>query len=402
VRPAEYRLATLIALLALLDLMVMLIAVPLVPRFEHDAHLSHLQSGTVLGAYAAAVLVLSLPAGHLADRVGARRLTIAATLLFAVATPLYAFASTFAELLALRLASGVFSAVSWTAGLAWLVASMPGSHRLRALATVNAAASGAAVAGPLVGGPAVAAFGITPTFLAVGAVAVAVAVWALVEPNHGREERHERISARAALATGLRERGFRQANAAMLFMSATASALALLAPVHLHALGIGASGIGWIFTAGSVLSVTAAIALGRAADRIDCRRVARGGCLAVASIVLFLSLGLGAVPYAAGVVLFGGAGTLLWVTTYPMCAEAADRAGIGQGIALGLLNTTWALGSMTAPAAAGFVADHADPGFAFAAAALAGVAAAAALRPDRRPLRPAAPVAATGAAGDGP
>jgi predicted MFS family arabinose efflux permease len=354
----------------------------------------------VLGAYAAAVLVLSLPAGHLADRLGARRLTIAATLLFAVATPLYAFASTFAELLALRLASGVFSAVSWTAGLAWLVSSMPASHRMRALATVNASASGAAVAGPLIGGPAVSAFGIAPTFLAVGAVAVVVAVWALVEPNRGREELHERTSPRAALASGMRERRFRQANAAMLFIACTASALALLAPVHLHARGIGASGIGWTFTAGSVLSVAVAVTLGRAADRIDRRGMARRGCVAVAAVALYLALGLGAVPYGAGIVLFTGAATFIWVTTYPMCAEAADRAGIGQGIALGLLNTTWALGSMTAPAAAGFVADHADPGLVYVAAAVAGVAAAAFLGPDRAPQRPAAALVAPGAAGD--
>src|SRR3954451_15366026 len=105
-----------------------LTAVPLIPVWEDDLGLTHVQSGMVLGAYGVAVLFLSLPAGHLADRLRPRRPTIGATLLFAATAPLYAFASSFGELLALRTVNGLFSAVSWTAGLAWLGASVPRSH----------------------------------------------------------------------------------------------------------------------------------------------------------------------------------------------------------------------------------------------------------------------------------
>jgi len=381
-RTSEIRLAVLIALLALLDLMVMLLAVPLIPRWEQTAHLSHTQSGAILGAYGTAVLVLSLPAGHLADRLGARRLTIAATILFAATTPLYAFAGSFAELLSLRLAGGLFSAVSWTAGLAWLVASVPVTHRLRTIAAVNAAASGAAVVGPLVGGPVTAALGIRPTMLGVGAVTVAVALWALLEPNHGAEERGDLRSPRSALRQGLREPLFRQANLAMLFIAVAASALALLAPLHLHGLGVGARDIGWTFTAGAITSAAVALSLGRLGGTPDRRRIARIGCAGATVVCAYLALGLSALPYGAGVVAFNGVATLLWISTYPMCSDAATRAGIGQGIALGLLNTTWAFGATVAPVAAGLVADHADAGLALGAIAVAGLATAATLRPE--------------------
>jgi len=88
VRPADVRLAALIAILAFLDLAMWLTAVPLIPVWEDQLGLSHAQSGMVLGAYGVAVLFLSLPAGHFADRLGPRRLTIAATLLFAATAPL--------------------------------------------------------------------------------------------------------------------------------------------------------------------------------------------------------------------------------------------------------------------------------------------------------------------------
>src|SRR3954462_1049114 len=83
VRPPEIRLAALIATLAFLDLAMWLTAVPLIPVWEDQLGLTPAQSGLVLGAYGASVLFLSLPAGQLADRIGPRRLTIGATLLFA-------------------------------------------------------------------------------------------------------------------------------------------------------------------------------------------------------------------------------------------------------------------------------------------------------------------------------
>src|SRR3954471_19168845 len=182
-----------------------LTAVPLIPVWEDDLGLTHVQSGMVLGAYGIAVLFLSLPAGHLADRFGPRRLTIAATLLFAATAPLYGFASSFGQLLALRTVNGLFSAVSWTAALAWLVASVPGTHRGRTLAVVNASASAASLVGPLLGGPLVTAIGLTPTMLGFGVVVLMVGIWALLEPNRGRHGRTEAISVRAALRIGRRE-----------------------------------------------------------------------------------------------------------------------------------------------------------------------------------------------------
>jgi MFS family permease len=373
VRPQEIRLAALIATLAFFDLAIWLTAIPLIPVWERDLGLTHTQSGIVLGSYGVAVLFLSLPAGHLADRLGARRLTIGAILLFAATVPLYGFASSFEELLALRLVNGLFSAVSWTAGLAWLVASVPGTYRGRTLAIVNATAAGASLAGPLIGGPLVAAIGLKPTMLAIGGVILAVGVWALAEPNRGTHQPTEHASAIGALRIGVREPGLVHAFAGIAFAASAMGVQQVLAPIHLSDLGLSSAGIGWIWTAGAGVSLLVTAYVGRRLDRIDKRATARKGVLIVMAMSCFLALGLSTTPYALGVITLLGLGTLIWTTVYPLCSDAAERAGIGQGVAMGALNTVWALASVAAPVLAGVLAEFDAPAVGYAAIAVLGL-----------------------------
>ncbi len=116
-----------------LDALLMFAIVPLLPGYVHDLHLSKTQAGLVVGIYSGAVLVGSVPVGYLAARVGARRLTIFGVALLAAATFGCAFAGGFWALLAARTGQGLSSAISWTAGMAWLSeASEPGTPRARA------------------------------------------------------------------------------------------------------------------------------------------------------------------------------------------------------------------------------------------------------------------------------
>lgn len=371
-RPPEIRLAALIATLAFFDLAMWLTAIPLIPVWERDLGISHTQSGIVLGSYGVAVLFLSLPAGHLADRFGARRLTIGATLLFAATAPLYAFASSFEELLALRLVNGLFSAVSWTAALAWLVASVPADYRGRTLAIVNASASGASLVGPLIGGPVATAIGLKPTMLGLGGTILLLGVWALAEPNRGTHAPSEHASPIAALRIGVREPGLVHAFAGIAFAASAMGVQQVLAPIHLADRGLSSAGIGWIWTGGAVVSLAVAAYVGRRLDRIDKRANARTGVLIVTVLAVFLALGLGATPYAIGIVATLGLGTLIWTTVYPLCSEAAERAGIGQGVAMGALNTVWALASVLAPISAGALAEIDVPAAGYGAIAAFG------------------------------
>src|SRR6478609_1408329 len=172
---------------------------------------------------------------------------------------MYAFATSFGELLALRTVNGLFSAVSWTAGLAWLVASVPVTHRGRTLAVVNASASAASLVGPLLGGPVVAAIGLKPTMLGFGFVVLLVGIWALLEPNRGGRQATEGVSAREALRTGLREPRLVHAFVGIAFAASAMGVQQVLAPIHLTDEGLSSAAIGWIWTLGAALSVTVAM-----------------------------------------------------------------------------------------------------------------------------------------------
>src|SRR4249919_2314790 len=104
--------------------------VPILPVYAHRFGLSGLQQGMVLGATGLATLAVSLPAGALSDRFGARRLTLWAGWLMSVALFTQAVADSFPFLLAARLVFGIGFAVIWTAGLSWLSGAAPGGPGL--------------------------------------------------------------------------------------------------------------------------------------------------------------------------------------------------------------------------------------------------------------------------------
>src|SRR5579863_1051989 len=122
--------------------------IPVMPVYAHRLGLSGFQEGMVLAATGLASLAVSVPAGTLADRFGARRITLAAGLLMAAATFGQALAGSFPALLAARLAFGAGYGVLWTAGLCWLAA----ADGPRALSGSVASAGVGGVAGPAVSG----------------------------------------------------------------------------------------------------------------------------------------------------------------------------------------------------------------------------------------------------------
>jgi len=121
--------------------------VPLIPDFAARFSLSDVESGALIAATGLATLVVSLPAGLLADRLGARRLTLLAGWTMAAAAFGQALAPTYAVLLGSRVVFGLGFGIVWTAGLAWLSAATAGDRPPPALGTtVTTAGVGIVVA----------------------------------------------------------------------------------------------------------------------------------------------------------------------------------------------------------------------------------------------------------------
>jgi MFS family permease len=344
--------------------------VPVVPVYAHRFGLSGLQQGLVLGATGLASLAVSLPAGVFADRFGARRLTLWAGVLMAIAMLIQALAGSFVILLLARLLFGIGYAVVWTAGLSWLAEAAPEGQGLSG--SVASAGLGG-VAGPALAGVMVQYFGLGSPFLAAavcfavltGALALFRTPLAVPAPSA-----HMARSLRAATS----DRMTLAAAAAIVTAGGTTGVSALLVPSQLHADGAPPGRIGLVFAmAGLVFVAGSALTayVGRRAVRTS---VILAGMLALA--LAFSPAALTSAPIAIVAMLCAttAARSVLWTVSYPLAAAGAERSGAGLGVVMGLLNGIWALTVLLGPLVAGIAAQVASPQAVFAMTAAACIA----------------------------
>ena len=365
----------LVGLLVFFDLVLWFAVAPLLPGWEHSLHLSKAQSGIVVGAYSAAVLLASVPAGSLADRFGPRRVTIAATILFAIAAPLHAFVGSFAELVGLRFMAGVFSAVSWSAALAWAIGSVPPARRGRTAAMINAGLPIGAIAGPLFGGPLVHLVGQKAAMGGLGVFVLALGAVASREPEVGAPG-HEHIPLRDSIKTVARDPWLLSANVALVVLAIAGTTTQTLGSLHLNHHGVSQSGVGAAFTAVAVAGAITTLTIARFSDRLNRLKLVGIGTLLLAPTMGVMALPLGVGAFVVAMVAVGIAQSIGFTASYPLAADGAERAGVGQGVAMGLLSVSWGVGALIGPVATGTVAEFAGDATAFAlAGALALVAA---------------------------
>jgi len=361
--------------------------VPILPVYAHQFGLTGVQQGMVLGATGLATLAVSVPAGALSDRLGARRLTLWAGWLMSIALSAQAVAGSFPVLLAARLGFGIGFAVIWTAGLSWLAEAAPGGAGLGG--TVASAGAGGVV-GPALSGMAVQYFGLMSPFLAVAAgFAVLTLVLGLLQMRviAPAPPAHMGTSLRAATT----DRRTIVAAAAIVTAGGTTGVSALLVPAELHVAGASPGQIGLVFALGGVLFVVASMLTTTAGNRAVRMSVVMAGMLALA-FALSPAV-LASTPFA--IVTMQCATTamrsVLWTVSYPLAAAGSERSGAGIGVVMGLLNGVWAATVLLGPLAAGLAAGRlsAQAVFGLTAAACLAILAVTVLAagPLRRPAR---------------
>jgi MFS family permease len=365
---AMQRMVILVSAIVLLDLATFSAIIPLLPRFTDELGLSKTEAGILVGAYSFAVVALAVPIGHVSDRVGPRTVTIAGTLLMAAATAALALAGSFWVLAASRFAQGAASCAAWSAGLAWLAARAPADRRGATIAWANAAAMTGMVAGPLVGGVLTGRFGVGPTFGAVTGISLVLAAWCLLErPAAIEDDREHRVL--RGMKVSVEDRLISLSLLTIALVSVVSSSLQVLLSLELHDLGASRDLIGALFAGAALLGAVAIVASGRGGDRIGRVRLAAmaGGALAIVTLGLVLPLPLAGV--AAALLVIGPVQSVLYGVGYPLGADGADRAGVGQGLVLGVINLAWGVGAVIGPVAGASLADRLGNGASYAALA---------------------------------
>ena len=345
--------------------------VPLLPRLNHVHHLSPSADALILAAPGLATLAISLPAGALADRLGARRLTIAATTLMAFAA-LGQAAPSYPLLIAGRLAFGLAYGVAWTTGVAWLSGTQ-GRAGSPSLGAVASSAAVGMVAGPAIGGVLADALGLASPFLAVAAQSAGLAVALQGQPREHRRAEAVRPPSRSDFANVVRHPGVLTAAAVLAISGAVGGVTQLLLPLQLHHVGFSASATGLAFSGAAgvyIVVSTLTVKLGHRATTVRAATVA-GLALAVSPLPAAFHSGAGAL---IGVLLLTTTPRAVVSTVaYPLATESAARAELGDGLVIGMLNGTWATGLVLAPLLAGALDQIAGPGVAYLAAIVPGV-----------------------------
>ena len=329
--------------------------VPLVPAFAHRFSLSPLQSGVLLASASVAILLVSVPAGMIGERLGARRVTLAAVAVLAVADAGQGLAGTFWELLAARTLFGVGFGALWTTGVAWLTEAARERQGQVLSLTVTTAGLGAVV-GPAFAGVLVQRYGLAAPFAVAAAItALLGAGLALDRSGTGRSAAPAQATARAIIAA-MRERRVTASLALMGLGGLLGGAVNLLVPLQLHQNGVTTAAIGAAFAASAVLFIASSAVVAQLGDRAARASVGAGATAIAAAILLIVLVSTSTAAVVAFLIVRGPVSAVIYTVTFPLGVRGAREAGIGVATMAALLNIVWALSTLVAPILAGALA----------------------------------------------
>jgi MFS family permease len=344
------RLVLLLAVLVAVDTMLYTALTPLLPHLAHELGLSKARAGVLVAAYAAGALVAGFAGGVAATRLGPKRAVLIGLTSMVIAGIGFASAGSFWSLFAARIFQGAGSGFTWAGAFAWLLAATPRERRGEMIGTAMGAATFGAMLGPVVGAAA-ALLGRGVVFGSIAVLSIGLIVWTLQLTSTPAEP--TRFS---RMLDALRNGTFL---AGMLLMTLGAllfGILAVLAPLHLAAAGWEAAAVGAVWLVAAGLETVQAPFTGRLTDRrgpwLPTQIALAGGAV----LTLVLATGARPLVYVPALVvaaLFYGA---LFTTAFALLAEGAERVGLPQGMAFGLMNVAWALGAAAGPAVGGAIA----------------------------------------------
>jgi MFS family permease len=325
--------------------------VPLLPGYAHEFGLSKTAAGVLVGAYAAGAVLGALPGGIAAAKYGPRRALLFGLAIMGAASLAFGFAGEAWTLGLARLAQGLGGSLAWAGALTWLIAGTPRERRGEMLGT----AIGSAIFGALLG-PAVGALahhvGPRPVFVALAGLSVVLGAFALRLPPADAEPPR-----RGAVARAVREPQVLGALWLMTIPALVFGVVGVLAPLALDEAGWTAAAIAIAWIASAAIEMVIAPLIGRVSDRrgrLLPLRVSLAGAVAVLVAFSVADRPAAVVPV---LILSGVTFGAFWAPAMALLADAAERIGLAQGLAFGLMNAAWGAGNAIGPSIGGALAD---------------------------------------------
>ena len=289
------------------------IMTPLLPDIRNDFGVSIATAGVIVGSFGLARLLIDLPAGFVSDRIGHRRISVAALVLLSISCLVGLNASSVEWLIVARAGSGLAVGILATVILSSLSATATSTNRGKVMSLFHVANNVGIAAYPLIGGVVGALLGWRATFavtlaLIVIAGAILLPVLLQIHPHSASAPRaslgdarvlqgRDRAVAIAATNLGvvanmINRHGFR--NTILPLYAATA-------------LGLGGISIATAIALMSITGLLVATPGGMLGDRVGRRRIITAGLAAIAAgdLVFLLTHDLVTFLLAAALIGFG-------------------------------------------------------------------------------------------------
>lgn len=338
--PGMRRLLALITALLFLEMIFLVVLSPLLPQLRDELGLSTAQAGVLSAMYAAGAMLGAVAAVLLAIRLGPRETALISLILFAGSSAAFGVLDLYPGLLAARLAQGIAGATCWTAGTVWLLDVAPVERRGVLLGLAFGIAEAGAIAGPVIGAFAAGA-GRAAIFVGVGALCLLLALATTRFPAPPR-------SAEGGLRLGamLSSRRVRTTIWIATIPAILLAAISVLAPLQQSALGAGPAEIAATFGVAALVGIAIRPLWGRWTDRRGPLVPIRLALLANVPVIVVLpwlgSRWAVALFACCALILLG----VLWAPLMVMLSDACLAVGVGQVMAVAVMNLTWPPGNV--------------------------------------------------------
>jgi len=369
------------------------VVVPVLPVYVRSFGVNYVAVGAVVSAFALMRLVTSPFCGRLIDWAGERTVLSVGIGIVAVSSGLVGVAENYPQLLMLRGAGGIGSALFSVSAMTLLLGSTPAGIRARALGFYQGGFLIGGMAGPAIGGLLATISLTAPFFFYAGTLAVAGVIGIVLLRSSGPALTGDgEALQRTPFRTVLRDTRFRAACLANFSQGWTSLGIrATLVPVIIVEVLRGSTS--WTGIAFACAAVAQTLALAPAARFIDTvgRRPAIIGAFALAAVTIMV------VPFAPNIWILGALLCLYGVAAAFMgtapAAALGDAAGPRSGRPVAIFSMFADAGAIAGPLVAGLLVDLVSLPVAFLVGALFLLAASAyALRMPRERISPAVAV----------
>jgi MFS family permease len=306
------------------------IVAPALPLFAREFGVGKAASASVISVFAFLRIAFAFPAGRLIDRVGERIVLVTGIGIVAVSSALAGLAQSYWQLLVLRGAGGVGSAMFSISAMSVLVRLVPPMQRARAVGLWSGGFLLGGIAGPGLGGVVTSVSIRLPFFLYAGTLAVAGAVALIALRGTPLADRADAATAvRTSLGTALRMPAYRAAIAANFAdawasMGVRAALIPLFVADVLHR-SVVWTGVGFWCVAG--INGLVLLPAGRYADRVGRRPVLIAGCAVSGSAFLLLALWSSLPGFLVAMAVLGLGSGLLDVAPAAVVGDVVEGRG---------------------------------------------------------------------------